>query len=224
MLGEAEVAVSRPSEAWLGALARWHVRAQYAIAATALAGVALLCAIVVSKTFFLGSDAANDYAHVWYISDQIFHHGRLPLHVRGLEAGRALTFPYGVTPWMLAVAPFAVVGDRAVTVMMIVGFVLYGYTATRARPAIRDPRLLTLIYINTFLIEGLVSFQMAFLWATAFFFLFIEAMDRRRWAWSAVWAVLAITTHPFAGAAAVAGYAVYAGIRRPRDIVPVGAA
>jgi len=107
---------------------------------------------------------------------------------------------------------------------MLAGFVLYGYAATRARPALRDPRLLAIIYVNTFLIEGLVSFQLPFIWACAFLFLFIEAVDRRRWAWGGILAVLAITTHPFAGATGVAGYAVYACARRPRDIVPLGVA
>jgi hypothetical protein len=204
--------------------ARWHVRAQYAVAALALLGISLLCAIALSRSFLLGADSANDYVHVWYISGQIFHHGWLPLHVPYLESGDALTFPYAVVPWLIAAVPYAIVGDRAVTFTMVGGFALYGYAATRARPALRDPRLLAVIYINTFLIEGFVSFQLAFIWACVFFFLFIEAVDRRRWPLAALLAVLAVTTHPFAGAAAVGGYAIFAVVRRPRDIVPLGAA
>lgn len=222
MLGE----LTRPiARADLGRIAaRWHTRAQYALAAGALLGVACVCALVFRRGFFLGSDSANDYAHVWYISGQIFDHGRLPLHVANLESGDALTFPYAIAPWLLAAAPYALIGDRAVTITMLAGFVLYGYAATRARPALRDPRLLAIIYINTFLIEGLVSFQMAFIWACAFFFLFVGAVDARRWPWAAVLAVLAVTSHPFAGAAAVGGYAIFAAMRRPRDIVPLGLA
>ena len=204
--------------------ARWHVRAQYGVAAFALLGVAFLCGIVAMRSFYLGSDAANDYAHVWYISNQLFHHGELPLHIPYLESGDALTFPYAIVPWLIAAIPYVVLGDRAVTFTMLAGFVLYGYAATRARPALRDPRLLALIYINTFLIEGLVSFQMAFIWACVFFFLFVEAVDRGRWPLASVLGVLAITSHPFAGVAAVGSYAVFAAIRRPRDIVPLGAA
>ncbi len=219
-----ELTVPRTTSDWARLAAKWHVRLQFAVAFGALAGTGLMCAIILSKGFFLGSDSANDYAHIWYISDQLFHHGRLPLHVANLESGDALTFPYSIAPWMLTAAPFALVGDRAVTFAMIAGFAFYGYAATRARPALRDPRLLTIIYINTFLIEGLVSFQMAFVWACGFFFLYVEAVDKRRWMLSSLLAVLAITTHPFAGAAAVAAYTLYAGIRRPRDIVPLGAA
>jgi len=220
--GEVMLPRSRPDIGRIAA--RWHVRGQYAVAASALLGVAFLCAIMLTRSFYLGSDAANDYAHVWYISDQIFHHGRLPLHIAYLESGDALAFPYAVVPWLIAAIPYAVLGDRAVTLTMLLGFVLYGYAATRARPALRDPRLLALLYANTFLIEGLVSFQMAFIWACVFFFLFVEAVDRQRWPLAAVLAVVAITSHPFAGVAAVGSYAVFAAIRHPRDIMPLGAA
>ena len=212
MLGE--LTVPRTTGDWARLAARWHVRLQYAVAVGALAGVGLLCAIILSKKFFLGSDSANDYAHIWYISDQLFHHGRLPLHVTNLESGNALTFPYAIAPWMLTAIPFTVFGDRVVTVAMIAGFAFYGYAATRARPVLRDPRLLAIIYINTFLIEGLVSFQMAFLWACGFFFLFVESADKRRWALSALFAVLAITSHPFAGVLAVLVYTLYTFARR----------
>jgi len=59
---------------WRQSAPRWHTRLQFAVAAGALLGVALVCGIVLSKTLFLGSDSAHHYAHVWYVSDQIFHH------------------------------------------------------------------------------------------------------------------------------------------------------
>jgi hypothetical protein len=216
-----ELTFPRALVMWGQSTQRWHTRLQFAVAAGALLGIALVCGIVLSKTVFLGSDAAHHYAHVWYVSDQLFHHWRLPLHVRYLESGHALTFPYGLVLYLATALPYALLGDRAVTAAMVVGFVFYGYAATRARRALRDPRLLTLVYINTFLIEGLVSFQFAFIWAVGFFFMCVEAVDRRRWAAAAVWAVLAVTTHPFAGGAAVVGYTLFAAVRRPRDAVPL---
>jgi hypothetical protein len=189
-----------------------------------LLAFACFCAVILTKPFFLGSDSAHHYSHVWYVSDQIFHHARLPLHIEYLESGKALTFPYGVVPYIVTAVPYQVFGDWAVTAAMITGIVLYGYAATRARPALRDPRLLALVYVNTFLIEGIVSFQFAFIWSCVFFFLCVEAIDRRRWTLAAVFAVLAVTTHLIAGSVAVALYAVYATLRRPRDVVPLGAA
>jgi hypothetical protein len=222
VLGELTVARSRSD--LLRVAATWHVRAQYVVAAFGLLGVVFLCGIILTRTFYLGPDSANNYAHVSFISDQLFHHGRLPLHIPTLESGDALTFPYAIAPWLIAAVPYALVGDRAVTVVMLAGFALYGYAATRARPALRDPRLLAVVYINTFLIEGLVSFQMAFIWSCVFFFLFIQAVDARRWALAGVMAVLAITSHPFAGASAVGAYTVFAGARRPRDLAALSAA
>ena len=216
-----ELTFPRALAIWREPAQRWHTRLQFAVAAGALLGITLMCGIVLSKTVFLGSDSAHHYAHVWYVSDQLFHHGQLPLHVKYLESGHALTFPYAVVLYVVTALPYALLGDRAVTAAMVAGFVFYGYAATRARPALRDPRLLTLVYINTFLIEGLVSFQFSFIWAVAFFFMCIEAVDRRRWTAAALWAVLAVTTHPFAGAAAVAGYTLFAAARRPRDAIPL---
>ena len=107
---------------------------------------------------------------------------------------------------------------------MVLGFALYGYAATRARPALRDPRLLCLVYVNTFLIESLVSFQMAFVYACVFFFLFIEAVDKRHWVLPTLLAIATVSTHPFAGGVSVAGYVVYAVVRRPADLRPLFAA
>jgi len=189
-----------------------------------LLAFACFCAIILTKPFFLGSDSAHHYSHVWYVSDQIFHHARLPLHIEYLESGKALTFPYGIVPYVATAIPYRLFGDWAVTAAMITGVVLYGYAATRARPVLRDPRLLALVYVNAFLIEGIVSFQFAFIWSCVFFFLCVEAIDRRRWTAAAIFAVLAVTTHLIAGSVAVALYAVYATVRRPRDVVPLGAA
>jgi hypothetical protein len=219
-----ELTLPRTYESWTSRLLRWHTALQYTIAIGTLLGVAFLCGMMLSKTVFLGSDSANNYAHVWYIYDRVFFHARLPLHVAYLESGHALTFPYAVVPWAVLAIPFALVGDRAVTIGMVAGFAFYGYAAVTARPVLRDARLLALVYANSFLIEGLVSFQLAFIYACAFFFMFAAAVDQRRWVIAAVWALLAITTHPFAGVASVGGYSLYAFARRPRDMLPLAGA
>ena len=200
---------------------RNHVWLQRAVAFSALFGVASLCAILLTKTFLLGSDSAHHYAHVWYISDRIFHHAQFPPHIRYLESGKALAFPYAVVPYLVTAIPYTFIGDRAVTIAIVAGFAFYGYAATRARPALRDPRLLALIYVNSFLIEGLLSFQFAFIWACGFFFMCVEAVDKRRWKTAAVWAILTVTTHMVLGAVAIAVYTLFAIVRRRRDAVPL---
>ncbi|HWO72972.1 MAG TPA: hypothetical protein VNN21_05385 [Dehalococcoidia bacterium] len=188
--------------------------------------MAVLAGIVLSKPFFLGADSAHHYAHVWYISDQLFRHGRLPLRVASLESGQALTFPYGVVPWMLA-APFRLIlGDWAVTAIMVLGFALYGYSLAVAFPALRDVRLLSLVYADTFLIEALVSFQMAFLWSLVLFFFFVAALNRRRWVLATSLATGTFLTHPFAGLMIIPAALAWHFVRRPEDrrvLLAVGA-
>ncbi len=205
-------------------VARGHVLAQRLVAWVGLLGMAFLCAVVLTKPFFLGSDSAQHYAHIWFISDQIFHHFRLPLHMPYLESGKAVTLPYGVVPYLATAIPYAVLGDWAVTASLVLGIAFYGYAAVRARPALRDLRLLALIYINTSLIEGIASFQFSFIWACGFFFLTVEAIDKRHWILASLLALLTVTTHPIAGGIAVPAYVVYTLVRRPRDLVPLSAA
>ncbi|MGD0115283.1 MAG: hypothetical protein ABSC13_04690 [Dehalococcoidia bacterium] len=206
------------------AVARGHLLLQRLVAWGGLLGIAFLCTVVLSKRFFLGSDSAHHYAHIWFISEQIFHHARLPLHIPYLESGKAVTFPYGVVPYLVTAIPYAVLGDWAVTASLIAGVAFYGYAAVRARPVLRDPRLLALIYVNTFLIEGIVSFQFAFIWSCGFFLLTVEAIDKRRWALAGAMALVTVTTHPVAGAIAVPAYTLFAVLRRPRDFLPLGVA
>lgn len=205
-------------------IVRAHTLVQYAVAATTLAGIAVLLGVVLSKTFLLGSDSAHHYAHVWYISDQIYNHARLPLHVAYLESGDALAWPYALAPWLVAALARPLFGDWTVTALLVGGFLAYGGAALYARPALRDVRLLSLLYINTFLIEGLVSFQLAFIWSVALFFIFVASVDRRRWALAGALAVLTVSTHPFAGAVCVAAYAAYAVARDRAVALPLGAA
>ncbi len=218
------IAFPRSSAVSSEAFVRWHSRVQWALAFATLAGFAAFLALILTKPFLLGSDSAHHYAHVWYVSDQIFHHLRLPLHFQYLESGKALTFPYGIVPYIATAIPYAVLGDWSVTASLVLCVILYGYGATRARPVLRDPRLLALVYLNTFLIEGIVSFQFAFLWSIVFFFFCVEAIDKRLWAHASIWAVIAVTTHLIAGPIAVAVYALYAFVRRPRDVVQLGSA
>jgi hypothetical protein len=202
----------------------WHGWAQRLLAFVTLACFAVFLGVILAKTVFLGSDAAHHYAHVWYISDQIFHHARLPLHIQYLESGKALTFPYGIVPYVATAMPYAVLGDWSVTLAMVLGVVMYGYAAVRARPVLRDPRLLALVFLNTFLIEAILGFQFTWLWACVFFFLYVEAVDRRRWFLACLFVILAVTTHFVVGIAAVGLYGIYAFLRRPREVVPLGTA
>ena len=56
---------------------------------------------ILSRTIYLADDTINHYAHVWYISDQLYGSGTIPLRFTELDGGRAFTYPYAIAPWTL---------------------------------------------------------------------------------------------------------------------------
>ena len=63
-----------------------------------------------------------------------FHHAQFPLHIRFLESGKALAFPYAVAPYLVTAIPYTLIGDRAVTIAIVAGFRLLRLRS-HARPA-----------------------------------------------------------------------------------------
>lgn len=170
---------------------------------------AVLMGMVGIKSVFLGSDSVMNYARIWYLDRLIFHDHTFHWHVRYLVDGRALTFPYGVAPWLATVPFYHLFGDRAVTLSFLAGVLFYFYAATRARPALADPRMLAIMALSSLLVESMLAFQYPFIWSAGFFFLFVDAIDHHRHRWALLWALLANTTHPFAGALAIGVYGAH---------------
>lgn len=152
-----------------------------------------LLGLVGTKSIYQGGDSMNNYAHVWYISKNLWH-GALPFHVRYLENGHALTFPYGFIPWTLASLFRPVAGDYAVTWTMAAGVLLLLWVVFRTRLHGR-PWLLVFFILSPFLIEAILSAQMAFVWALLFGYLYVSAWERGRFWQSLIWLVLAAGTH-----------------------------
>jgi len=175
----------------------------------ALTFFAVLMGMVGVKSIYLGNDSINNYARVWYLHRLIFQEHTFDWHFRLLLNGQALTLPYGVVPWLATVPFFHLIGDRAVTFSFLAGVLFYFFAATRARPALADPRLLAIMALSSLLIESMLAFQYSFIWSSGFFFLFVDAIDHRRHAWALLWGAVAVTTHPFAGAIAIGAYAAH---------------
>lgn len=202
----------------------------YALLATvawvlALTFFAVLMGMVGVKSIYLGNDSINNYARVWYLHRLIFEEHSFDWHVRYLLGGHALTLPYGVVPWLATVPFFHLIGDRAVTLSFLAGVLFYFFAATRARPALADPRLLAIMALSSLLIESMLAFQYSFIWSAGFFFLLVDAIDHKKHAWALLWGLLSVTTHPFAGLIAISVYAahVIANDRsRIRDLPPFG--
>jgi len=155
---------------------------------------------------FLGDDSVHNYAHVWYISEQLFEHGRIPLRVALLDSGRAVTFPYGLAPYLANAVLFRLFDNWSVTLMMVLAMLATVWSAALVRPVMRDPWFLLLFLINPFFIDAVYVFQYATLWTTAFFFLFVWAFERRRYVLAAALLWLTVSTHPIMGGLAVGVY------------------
>ena len=180
----------------------------------------LMAIDVLSQRVFLANDSMEHYTHIWYLSEQLFQHGRLPLHVAVLDSGQAVIFPYGLVPYLGAAALYQVLGDWTVTLFMVLGVLATVWAAGLARSSLRSPWFPLLFIANPFFIDSLFSFQFASVWSTAFFFLFIWAFEQRRSVLAASFFWLALSSHPFVGAFAMAGYGVYLLAAQRRLLAP----
>ena len=186
---------------------------QLALGAVVLLGLLALMVLIALKSVYLGTDSINNYAHVWYISKHLYS-GSLPLHFQNLANGKALTYPYGFVPWTLAALFRPVLGDYAVTLTMILGVILVLIVVYKTRLN-STPWLLVLFALVPFLLEALLSFQMSFVWAMLFGYLYVWALERRSFKWAYLWLVLAAGNHLLIMGPILAGYTAYMYWREP---------
>jgi len=199
--------------------------------ALVLLGLAFAVGDILRTSLFLASDSMHNYAHVWYLSDQIFHHGRLPLHISLLDGGSAVTFPYAIVPYLAGALTYPILGNWSVSLLMGIGVAGTVWAAGLARPVMRDPWMILLFLINPFFIDSVFAFQFATVWCGLFFFLFVSAFERRRTVVAALLLWLTISSHPVIGSLTSGLYlAIYTGLHRERArellllVVPVGLA
>jgi glycosyltransferase involved in cell wall biosynthesis len=173
---------------------------------------------VLRSSLFLANDSMQHYSHVWYISDQLFHHARLPLRIASLDGGNAATFPYGFLPYMAGAVLYPALGDWATTLLLVAGALGLVVAACLARPQLRDPWFLLLFVINPFFIDSVYSFQLASVWSLLFFFLFVWRFEAGRKLSSAVLAWMTLSTHPVMGPACLGLYGLFVVLTAKREL------
>ncbi|TMB98545.1 MAG: glycosyltransferase family 2 protein [Chloroflexi bacterium] len=188
----------RPSD-----MPAWSI---YVFPLLAVFGLLFIAGDLLANPFFLASDSAHNYAHIWYISDQIFDHGDFPIHVSLLDSGRATAFPYGFAPYLFGALIFPLFGDWAVTLLMAIAVVGTVVAAAVVRPAMRDPWLVLVFLLNPLFIDSVYGFQFASLWCALFFLLFVWAFEGRRYLLAALLLWLTVSSHPVVGTAVAGGY------------------
>ncbi|MDP9237993.1 MAG: glycosyltransferase family 2 protein [Chloroflexota bacterium] len=176
---------------------------------------------ILTRPIFLGDDTINNYAHVWYISDRLFHGGNIPIHFTELDGGRAFTFPYGALPWLLNALLYPLFGDWSVTLFLVLGAVAAAAAAMLVRPSMRDPWLMLLFIANPFFLDAVASGQYSFLWSAAAFFVMVHSVERRTWPLAAAAMWIAASTHPIEGGLAVVAYVAWVAAREPGRRGPV---
>ena len=167
----------------------------FALAAAAI-GWAVILALVLRHSIFVTNDSLNNYAHVWYVSDRLWHGHGVPLHMPVLAHGEAYAFPYGFIPWFSAALVRPLFGDWTVTLWLVAGFLGTVAAMWWAFPEVRDRWWFALLLIEPMLVESVLLGQLPFLWATAFLFAAIACWRRSSPIAAAVLLGLGQATHP----------------------------
>lgn len=200
----------------------WAIDALPALAVTILAFIAVA---LLAHPLFLADDSMHHYAHVWYLSQQLFEQHRLPLHIATLDGGDAVMFPYGLVPYLIGALLYRPLGDFTLVLMMTAAVLAIVWAAGVARPVMRSPWFLLLFLINPFFLDVPFAFQFSSAWSIFSFFLFVWAFERRRYVLSAAILWLSVSSHPIMGLSAAGGYAAWLLLRdraRLRPLILLG--
>jgi len=151
---------------------------------------------ILSHSMFVSHDSLSNYGHVWWVTEQLRSGEGLPFHMPVLGHGEALTFPYGFLPWLVGGVLALALGDWAVTLLIVLGFVAVVAAMFWALPEIRRGWWAVAALVNPTLVMAPIIGQLPFLWATAFLFAAIGCWRRDRRIAAVVLLTVAQATHP----------------------------
>src|SRR5439155_9278782 len=100
---------------------------------------AVVIALILARPMFVSHDAVSNYAHVWYVSDRLWHAHRLAWRMPIIGHGRAFAFPYAFIPWLSAALARPLLGDWVVTLWLVLGCVGTAGATLWAFPELRAP-------------------------------------------------------------------------------------
>jgi hypothetical protein len=170
--------------------------AERVVLGAVLASWTVLLGAIIRHPLFVSHDSLSNNVHVWYISDRLWHGHALPLHMPMLAGGDALAYPYAFVPWTTAALAFPLLGDWALTLWLVIGFVAVVLAALWALPEVRRGWSLATILVNPALVMAALVGQIPFLWGAAMLFGAIGCWRRGHLRWTTALAGLAMATHP----------------------------
>ena len=160
---------------------------QYALWTVAVAWAVIL-ALLARHRIVVTHDSLISYAHAWWINSQLWHGHGIPWRMPIIGHGTALTFPYGALPWLVAALLWPLLGEWAVTLVLVLGVLGVIVATFWAFPEARRPWWAVLVLSNPILVLAPLSGQLPFLWGSALLMLGIGFWRRDR----RLWAVLAV--------------------------------
>jgi hypothetical protein len=157
---------------------------------------AVVLGAILRHSLFISHDSMSNYGHVWWVAEQLRSGQGLPFRMPVIGHGEALTFPYGFLPWLVAGVLSLAFGDWAVTLLIVLGFIVLVAAMFWAVPEVRHGWWAVAVLLNPTLVMAPIIGQLPFLWATAFFFVAVGLWRREKRIGAVVMLALAQATHP----------------------------
>jgi hypothetical protein len=179
----------------VAAVVRGHGPAAPALAALAV-GWAVVLALILAQPLFVTHDSVSNYAHVWYVQDQIWNHSRLPFAMPVIGHGDGLAFPYAFIPWLASALVWPLLGSWGVTLALVLGTVALIAATYWAFPELRRGWWAAAALANPALVAAPISGQLPFIWAMTMLLAAIACWRRGRHGAAVVLAGLGQATHP----------------------------
>ena len=174
----------------------WFDRTGRIAVAVVLLGWTVVCVLILLRPVFITHDSLSNNVHVWWIADQLWSGNGVPLTIDVLANGEALTFPYASIPWLTSALAWPLLGDRAVSLWLVAGFVGTVAATFWTFPTLRRGWWAAATLLNPALVISPLLGQLPFLWSTTFAVLAMGSWHRRRTGWAVALAVAAQVTHP----------------------------
>jgi hypothetical protein len=167
------------------------------IAAVVLAAAwVVVLALMLARPVFITHDSLSNNVHVWWIAERLWDGGGLPWRMAPLANGEALTFPYASVPWLTAALAWPLLGDRAVTLWLVAGFVGTVVATFWAFPTLRRGWWAAAVLTNPALVISPLLGQLPFLWSMAFVITGIGFWLRRRTVPAVAVTAVGLVIHP----------------------------
>src|SRR5439155_27378478 len=119
-------------------------------------------ALLLRHRIVVSHDTVINYAHVWYVSERLWHGHGVPFRMPVLGHGRAFAFPYALVPWLTAAILRPLAGDWIVTLWLVGGVVGLGVATFAAFPELRRRWWADAILVNPALIAAALIGQLPF--------------------------------------------------------------